>query len=122
VYKARLRSTGEQVAVKVQRPGIGDSIAVDMVLLRRLVGVVDKNVPQVCELHAACCVGGWVGRPRLGLTWSTVSGTPSLSLPRALAAHPPACPHPLCPAPISPALLSPFFPAAALPATGAACG
>ena len=54
VYKARLRSTGEQVAVKVQRPGIGDSIAVDMVLLRRLVALVDKNVPQV---------GGWAGRP-----------------------------------------------------------
>jgi predicted unusual protein kinase regulating ubiquinone biosynthesis (AarF/ABC1/UbiB family) len=46
VYKARLRFTGEEVAVKVQRPGIGDSIAVDMVLLRRLVAAVDKNVPQ----------------------------------------------------------------------------
>ena len=36
-----------QVAVKVQRPGIGDNIAVDMVLLRRLVALVDDNVPQV---------------------------------------------------------------------------
>ena len=34
VYKATLRSTGEDVAVKVQRPGIGESIAVDMLLLR----------------------------------------------------------------------------------------
>lgn len=42
VYKARLRSTGEEVAVKVQRPGIADSIAVDMVLLRRLMTVVDR--------------------------------------------------------------------------------
>lgn len=49
VYKARLRSTGEQVAVKVQRPGIGDSIAIDMVLLRRLVALVDKNVTQLSQ-------------------------------------------------------------------------
>lgn len=46
MYKARLRSTGEVVAVKVQRPGIGENIAVDMVLLRRLVAVVDNNIPQ----------------------------------------------------------------------------
>ncbi|PSC69892.1 putative aarF domain-containing kinase chloroplastic [Micractinium conductrix] len=49
VYKARLRSTGEQVAVKVQRPGIGENIAIDMVLLRRLVAVIDDNIPQVSQ-------------------------------------------------------------------------
>lgn len=49
VYKARLRSTGEVVAVKVQRPGIGENIAIDMVLLRRLVAVVDNNIPQVSQ-------------------------------------------------------------------------
>jgi len=43
VYKAVARATGEQVAVKVQRPSIGDSIAVDMLLLRRLIAVVDKT-------------------------------------------------------------------------------
>lgn len=47
VYKGVLRETGEVVAVKVQRPGIGESIAVDMLLLRRLMGAVDKNLPQV---------------------------------------------------------------------------
>jgi aarF domain-containing kinase len=48
VYKARLKSTGEQVAVKVQRPGIADSIAIDMLLLRRLLSVVDKSItPQL---------------------------------------------------------------------------
>lgn len=41
VYRGVLRSTGEEVAVKVQRPGIGEGIAVDMVLLRRLVAAVD---------------------------------------------------------------------------------
>lgn len=47
VYKGVLRETGELVAVKVQRPGIGESIAVDMLLLRRLMAVVDKNLTQV---------------------------------------------------------------------------
>lgn len=49
VYKGVLRETGEVVAVKVQRPGIGESIAVDMLLLRRLMGAVDKNLPQVSQ-------------------------------------------------------------------------
>jgi len=47
VYRGRLRSTGEEVAVKVQRPGIGDTIALDMVLLRRLMSAVDANMPQL---------------------------------------------------------------------------
>jgi len=55
VYKAKLRSSGEEVAVKVQRPGIMNQIAVDMHILRvvaswlkrifklntNLVGVID---------------------------------------------------------------------------------
>lgn len=60
VYKATLAATGETVAVKVQRPGIGDSIAIDMLLLRQLLDVVDKNqdflaqplVPLVDEFSA----------------------------------------------------------------------
>jgi predicted unusual protein kinase regulating ubiquinone biosynthesis (AarF/ABC1/UbiB family) len=48
VYRAVLRETGERVAVKVQRPGIGESIAIDMLLLRRLMGAVDTSVlPQI---------------------------------------------------------------------------
>lgn len=49
VYKGVLRETGDVVAVKVQRPGIGESIAVDMLLLRRLMGAVDRNLPQVSQ-------------------------------------------------------------------------
>lgn len=49
VYKGVLRETGEVVAVKVQRPGIGESIAVDMLLLRRLMAAVDKNLPQISQ-------------------------------------------------------------------------
>jgi len=48
VYRGRLK-TGEEVAIKVQRPGIGESIAVDMLLLRRLMGVVDRNIPQISQ-------------------------------------------------------------------------
>lgn len=44
VYKGVLRTTGESVAVKVQRPAIGEGIAVDMVLLRRLMAVVDTRL------------------------------------------------------------------------------
>lgn len=47
VYRGILRSTGEEVAVKVQRPGIGESIAVDMVLLRRLIAAFDRNIPAI---------------------------------------------------------------------------
>jgi predicted unusual protein kinase regulating ubiquinone biosynthesis (AarF/ABC1/UbiB family) len=42
VYKATLCGSGEVVAVKVQRPGIGTSIAIDMLLLRRLTELVDN--------------------------------------------------------------------------------
>lgn len=49
VYKGKLRSTGEDVAVKVQRPGIGEGIALDMVLLRRLVGLVDAKIPAISQ-------------------------------------------------------------------------
>ena len=44
-----LRATGERVAVKVQRPGIGASIAIDMLLLRRLMGAIDAGLPQVSQ-------------------------------------------------------------------------
>jgi hypothetical protein len=32
-----------------QRPGIGDSIAIDMLLLRRLMAAVDDNLPQISQ-------------------------------------------------------------------------
>eukprot|EP00955_Chlamydomonas_euryale_P001019 11891-Chlamydomonas_euryale.AAC.1 len=48
VYKGRLHS-GEWVAIKVQRPSIGESIAIDMLLLRRLMGVVDANVAALSQ-------------------------------------------------------------------------
>ncbi|KAK9903264.1 hypothetical protein WJX75_001146 [Coccomyxa subellipsoidea] len=47
VYRGRLRSTGEEVALKVQRPGIGETIAIDMVLLRRLMTAFDASLPRL---------------------------------------------------------------------------
>lgn len=49
VYKATLAATGETVAVKVQRPGIGESIAIDMLLLRRLMALVDSSVDVLSQ-------------------------------------------------------------------------
>jgi predicted unusual protein kinase regulating ubiquinone biosynthesis (AarF/ABC1/UbiB family) len=46
VYKGRLK-TGEQVAVKVQRPGLAENIALDMYILRQLAFLVMKSVKRV---------------------------------------------------------------------------
>jgi hypothetical protein len=106
VYKARLRSTGEEVAVKVQRPGIGENIAIDMVLLRRLVSVVDKNIPQVwvgSMLCCACCavqakhaslgIGARCQRPAGGGTVHAVISSPFRPFPPSARAYPHT--HPL---------------------------
>lgn len=49
VYKATLAATGETVAVKVQRPSIGPSIAVDMLLLRRLTEFIDRSQDVISQ-------------------------------------------------------------------------
>ncbi len=46
VYKGRLK-TGEAVAVKVQRPGLTESIALDMYILRQLARLVMRLVKRV---------------------------------------------------------------------------
>ncbi|EKQ67902.1 putative unusual protein kinase [Leptolyngbyaceae cyanobacterium JSC-12] len=46
VYKGRLK-TGEQVAVKVQRPGLAQGIALDMYILRQLALFIMTNVKRV---------------------------------------------------------------------------
>ena len=38
VYKAKVRKTGQVVAVKVQRPNVRESIALDVFIMRYLVG------------------------------------------------------------------------------------
>ena len=44
VYRARLRSTGQEVAVKVQRPQALATISKDLYVMRRAVGVYERLV------------------------------------------------------------------------------
>jgi len=46
VYKARLRSTGEPVAVKVQRPAVLETVTVDLFLIRALGGFLATLPPK----------------------------------------------------------------------------
>ena len=46
VYKATLKESGEEVAVKVQKPGIYDIIVPDVKILNNLAGTVDKYVTK----------------------------------------------------------------------------
>jgi predicted unusual protein kinase regulating ubiquinone biosynthesis (AarF/ABC1/UbiB family) len=47
VYKAKLKSTGEEVAVKVQRPDLREGITIDLYILRRLAGWAQRNFKRV---------------------------------------------------------------------------
>jgi len=42
VYKAKLKATGQEVAIKVQRPNIMTQIALDMHLLREIAPIVKR--------------------------------------------------------------------------------
>ena len=46
VYKGKLKSNGDIVAVKVQRPAVLETVSVDLYILRR-VGVALRSVPQI---------------------------------------------------------------------------
>ncbi|WP_083389638.1 AarF/ABC1/UbiB kinase family protein [Trichormus sp. NMC-1] len=46
VYKGKLK-TGEEVAIKVQRPDLRESIAIDLYILRYLAGLVQRKVKRV---------------------------------------------------------------------------
>ncbi|BAZ82913.1 AarF/ABC1/UbiB kinase family protein [Sphaerospermopsis kisseleviana CS-549] len=46
VYKGKLK-TGEEVAIKVQRPDLRERITIDLYILRKLAGWVQKNVKRV---------------------------------------------------------------------------
>lgn len=84
VYRATLAADGQDVAVKVQRPGVEPTIALDVFLLRQAIGVVQKAAGMrrdlrcdgaagragvVCDVCFVCGGsgggggGGGVGRP-----------------------------------------------------------
>ncbi|XP_010521117.1 PREDICTED: uncharacterized aarF domain-containing protein kinase At1g71810, chloroplastic [Tarenaya hassleriana] len=52
VYQARLRRTGEVVAVKVQRPGVRAAISLDILILRFLAGLIKKSGRFNSDLQA----------------------------------------------------------------------
>ncbi|GAV87231.1 ABC1 domain-containing protein [Cephalotus follicularis] len=52
VYRARLRCTGQLVAVKVQRPGVQATISLDILILRFLAGLVKKTGKLNSDLQA----------------------------------------------------------------------
>lgn len=43
VYRARLKASGEEVAVKVQRPGVVEAIALDTYILRYVAGALPEG-------------------------------------------------------------------------------
>eukprot|EP00536_Pseudo-nitzschia_multiseries_P004739 jgi/Psemu1/237901/estExt_Genewise1.C_810031 len=48
VYKAKLRATGETVAVKVQRPAVLETVSLDLFLAREI-GLIARNFPQLSD-------------------------------------------------------------------------
>lgn len=48
VYKAKLQTTGETVAVKVQRPAVLETVSLDLYLAREL-GLIARNFPKLVE-------------------------------------------------------------------------
>lgn len=48
VYKAKLRATGQTVAVKVQRPGVLETVSLDLYLAREL-GMIARNFPALSQ-------------------------------------------------------------------------
>lgn len=48
VYKAKLRATGDIVAVKVQRPGVLETVSLDLYLARQL-GIFARKIPALTD-------------------------------------------------------------------------
>jgi aarF domain-containing kinase len=48
VYQAKLKSTGETVAVKVQRPAVLETVSLDLYLAREI-GLFVRNFPQIAD-------------------------------------------------------------------------
>ncbi len=46
VHTARLRGSGEEVVVKVQRPGLAEKIEADLEIMRYLAGALERNFPE----------------------------------------------------------------------------
>ena len=62
VYKGKLRSNGHQVAVKVQRPFVLETVTIDLFIIRRL-GLYVKKIPQLASrIDVVGLVDEWAAR------------------------------------------------------------
>ena len=64
-----LKSTGDIVAVKVQRPAVLETVSIDLYIIRNL-GIALRSVPQI----ATDVVAGAFTRPLLGSTLALCMG------------------------------------------------
>ena len=64
VYRARLKKTGEEVAVKVQRPNMLVAVTLDLYIIRNLLQFGQDNVPSIAEQCRSfmMVVDNWAGR------------------------------------------------------------
>lgn len=59
VYQARLRSSGNVVAIKVQRPGVRAAISLDLLILRYLTGLIriagkfNTDLQVICKWYSS---------------------------------------------------------------------
>ncbi|CAI6007529.1 unnamed protein product [Closterium sp. NIES-65] len=60
VYKGKLKSTGEAVAVKVQRPYVLETVTIDLYIIRRL-GLALRGIPQIAT-DVVGLVDEWAAR------------------------------------------------------------
>lgn len=61
VYKAQLQSSGKVVAVKVQRPGIEETIGLDFYLIR-IIGILINNYIDIITTDVVAIIDDFAGR------------------------------------------------------------
>lgn len=60
VYKAKIKATGEIVAIKVQRPGILETVSLDLCLLRRMAELIQST--KYFRSDLVSILDEWAGR------------------------------------------------------------
>ena len=60
VYKAKIKATGEIVAIKVQRPGILETVSLDLCLIRKLANLLQPT--PFIRSDLASILDEWAGR------------------------------------------------------------
>lgn len=98
VYRARLRSTGEWVAVKVQRPKLEQALASDLDVLMQLSRFMDRVVPAYHRSLVHSVAGEYASRARSEIDFlaearamqrfgSVLSALPEFHVPKVYLEH-----------------------------------